>query len=253
MAQDSGQAGTLPLEFRQGYDSIVGDYRQALQRIDDTLVLKGLSLAKAYIEGRARVAVVLRTKSTIKADCANLIAVWNFKGDALEPSSCSNAVAINNFDMLDLHRGVRSNQAVMLVSDVKSVNSVNFIPINLERLYLVEDEFDDIGAREGSCFLSIDGRFRVLPRVAKRELCPFIDGAAIGLDQCAVSVVKGSAKVVDGVTDDRWCMSRDASAEGALSPFLRVGLGAKGFDIVHHVSSDDCIELLDVMVGPFYF
>lgn len=241
------------LKSRESYDSIVGDYRQALKRVQDALTLKGLSFVEAYVEGRARIAVEFRPKSLCQADGRRLIAVWNFKGEIAESATSRISECVQNVEPLNHHNSICCNKSVMLVSDVETIDPIEITPINLERLYFIEDEIDNIVAGQGSCFLSVDGRFRVLPRVSKRELCPSLDAAAIGFNERTINVVKGSAEIMDSIANDCWGVPRDATAQASPLPLLRVGLKPQGFDVFSHVSADNDFELLDVMIGPFYF
>lgn len=245
-----------PVEFSEvgeGHDSVVRRYRQSLERLQNTLVFEGLSLSEAYIEGRARIAVEFGPHPAPKADGSRLISVWNHNGQFAETTPSGNASGIKNVEPLDFHHCVSPDKHVMLVSNVEPVNSVKFMPVYLERLYFIEDEQDHIAPGEGSCFLSIKGGFRILPRVAKRELSPSIDAPAISLDKGAVSVIQGRAKIMDRIADDGRRMSRNPTPEGAFFPSVRVGLWPEGFDVVHRIGSDNRFELLDVMIGPFYF
>jgi hypothetical protein len=242
-----------PSEFGEGYDSVVSSYRESLKRINDTLVLEGLSLTEAYKKGFLRIAVKFRSNIGVNAKGGCLMAVWQLDVNVANSSPGGTATFVENLEFLDRHCSVRANQAMMLVSNVEAMDSVNFIPVNLVRLYLIEDKPKHISAREGVCFLSVAGGFRVLPRVAERELCVSIDAAVIGLNERTISVVKGSAKIVDSIPDDCWRMSRNPASERPVFPFLRIGLKARGFDVIHHVSPHNRFELVDVMVGPFYF
>lgn len=252
--QAGAQVETKPTssEFGESYDHVVRDYRKALQRTQDALIFEGLSLCEAYIEGRARIAVEFRPGAAAETDRSNLVAVWDCQGDAGQPAASRSALGVEKVQSFDVHHGFRSDQDMVLVGDVKAVDAVKFIPVNLEWLYFFQNEFDDAFRRDCSLFLSMQVSFRVRPCVSKRELCESADAAAIGFDKSAVSVVKGSAEVVNGVPDDGRCVAGYASPERALIPSVRIGLGAKGFDVVHHVGPDNRFELLDVMVGPFY-
>lgn len=240
-------------EFGEGYDCVARDYRKLLQRFDDALVFKGLSFVEAYIKGRARIAVEFRAHAIGEADSSRLISVWHHEGHIRETASGGVARSVKDVQPLDFHDGIGCNQNMVLVGNVKPVDAVKVIPANLERLYFIQDELDNCRAGEGSCFLSIKGGFRILPCVSERELSPSVDGPAIGLDEGTVSVVQGCAEIMDGVPHDGRSMARNASAEGSLFPSVRVGLRPEGFNVFHHVGPDNRFELLDVMVGPFYF
>jgi len=252
MTHDStGQAGAL--EFRESYDSIVSDYRKSLERIEDALVLKGLSICEAYIEGRARIAVEFAPHPSADAYRSSLITVWNNQIDVFEASPGRLPPTIQNIEPLNFHHSVCADQDVMFIGDVEPMNAMDFLSVNLERLYLVDNKIQDLGAGESSCFLSVNGGFRVLPRVSERELSVSVDGPAVGLDKGAISVVKGSSKVVDGITDDGRCVAGNPAPESSVFPTVRIGLGLQGFDVVHHVGPNNRFKLLDVMIGPFYF
>ncbi|HMT44649.1 MAG TPA: hypothetical protein PKA59_08835 [Chakrabartia sp.] len=237
----------------ESYESVVRDYRQSLERLKDALILEGLSFSEAYIEGRAGIAVEFGPHSAFESNGPRLISVWRHYRQPAKSAPDGVSFCVENIKPIDHHQRVGSDENMMLIGNIKSMDPVKFIPVNLERLYFIEDETDHDIAGEASCFLSIQGCFRVLPRVPKRELSPSIDGAIIGFDQSTVSVVQGSAKVVDGVTDDGRCMAGNPTSEDSFFPTVRIGLGPQSFDVVHHVGANNRFKLLDVMIGPFYF
>jgi hypothetical protein len=252
------QAGDRPaqfekLEFGEGYDSIVSDYRKTLHRLKDALVFKGLSLSEAYIEGRARIAVQFRSGPIFETKRGSFYAVWNHDRKICKKLTGGFSGSVEEIQTINSHDSICADQDVMFVGNIEPVDTVKLIPSHLERLYFIKDKALDLGVGAGSCFLSYEGRFRVLPRVAERELSPSIDGPAIGIDQCTISVIQGRAKIVDGVTNDSGRVPWDAATDRSLVPTIRIWLGAEGLDVFCDVGPNNHFELLDVMIGPFYF
>src|SRR3546814_20055691 len=100
-----------------------------------------------------------------------------------------------------------------------------------------------------SCFFFL--MIRRPPRSTRTDtLFPY---TTLFRSESAVSMIQGCSEIVDGISHDGRGMLGNTPSQRALFPSVRIGLGAESFDVVSNVSSYDRFELLDVMVGPFYF
>jgi hypothetical protein len=99
--------------------------------------------------------------------------------------------------------------------------------------------------------MGLGGVFKLLPRtlLGEGKLGVFVDGAAIGLDQDAVSVVEGGPEIMQRITEDGWCVLGKPSAYNG--PRLTVVLGDEGFLVGGNVDFENAFQLTDVMIGPF--
>jgi len=241
-------------EFGESFDRIAGELSQSFERVQNALTLKNLSLCKAYIEGRARIAVEFAPHTPTQTNRHSLIAVWHYNGHLMEDAARWSAHGVEKINALDCHTGLCRDQNTMFVGDVQAVDGVKFIPSFLEGLYRVENKILNRRTwRASTCFMSFKGAFRSLPILVEGKECVPVDASSVGLHEGAIGVIKGCPKVVDRIADNGGCMARQLSPKGALFPSVRVGLRPQGFDVVHHVGRDNRFKLLDVMVGPFYF
>lgn len=247
--EETGQAGTSD-KLGEVLNGSPSEYLKALERVQNALIFKGLSLSEAYVEGRMRIAVEFRSKLP-HIDKRALLAVGAYERHVREPAPGRPAIAGQNIEPFNRHCRLGADEQVVLVGDVEPVDPVEFGPFVLEGLYDIEDEVESgVG---GSVFLSINGRYRVLPSVAERKFCVPIDGAAIGFNQYDVRVVQAGSEVMDRVPDYGGDVERNSSADASgVFPCVTIALGVKSLHVRKDVGPNNLFELSDVMVGPFY-
>ena len=124
-------------------------------------------------------------------------------------------------------------------------------------LHLIGQDLDDMSAGAGArFFMSLHGGFSALPailaaRINDGEKGALVNRVAIGPDQFTVSVVKGGPEVVERIAQNGGSVFREPPAERARHAELTIVLGSEHLFIARDVRSENFIEVLDVMFGPF--
>ena len=212
-------------------------------------LFKGLSPAKAYLEGRLMLAACFKPRSPSKGNGRCIVCYECHPGDT------SAALKRDGFYMCSLSGG---EQDRVFVGDIEIVDREQVLTFpSRKRLYFIENAVDDTIARSTPrYFMSMHGGFAILdiPFRDERECRPIVDGMAIGFDEDTVCVIEGGPEVVQGVPKNRWRMPREASPKrrGAF-PFVTIALGSESIFVRTDVSPKNTFKLFDVMFGPFGF
>ncbi|MGA9657834.1 MAG: hypothetical protein WBQ60_01865 [Asticcacaulis sp.] len=244
---------TLLSEKGQIFDGGACSFAQTNERLKNALVFKGLSFCEAYVEGRLRIAMIYRPHTISEAKGRSLMAVIGNNAEAGQVSHWA-PISATQLHLIDSQNGLSGDEKVMLISNIEPVNSVEFTTVFLEGLYDVKDMIEYGLGGLGSCFLSIGGSYRILPSVPERKLRPLIDSAAVGFNQNTVCVIKGTPEVMDCVTDDSWRIYRQSTSDTfGLFPITTLVLSAHSVHVLTDIGVNNAFELVDVMVGPFYF
>ena len=182
---------------------------QTLQNRNNGLVLKGLSFPKAYLEGHLVVVLRIRPRSEAKGDCWCAI---SYDGHAPEPAS------VLHLDLADVNGLLRRQEDHVLIGNVENVKVNEVRALSSEvRLYLVREEVDDVIAGAGTkFFMSSHGGYASLPGVLAAgvhdgEERPFVNGAAIGLNERAISVVQCGTEVMERIPEHGWSVLGEVS------------------------------------------
>ncbi len=221
--------------------------QESSQNRKNGLVLKGLSPAKAYLEGCLLIAVLFKSRAGVKRNCG-CIACYD----------CDPGYPTASFDGQIINMGVlgRGKQDHMLVRDVQNMEmqEVRTLP-SRERLYVIKDDFDNFVAGPKTRFcMSLDGTFKVLPSAifGEGEFDMLVDGAAIDFDKDTVSVIQGGSEVMEGIPQDRRRMARETAPDCVRAfPWVTIAVGLESIFVRTDVLPENLFEVVDVMFGPF--
>lgn len=238
-------------EARQKYDRIGHEALKSLERVQNTLTLKGCAFCEAYVEGRLRIVLEYGPKSGREPNGAKRHVVLRHERE-VPPSSASRSVFADDLKLTNACFDLGRDEDVVLVSDVEAMNAIKIVPSVLERFDIVQDAGDDCLAGEKSVFLSLQGGFRALPITVEWEARPAVNGAAVGFDERTVAVVQGSSEIMNSVPYYKWRVLRNRPAKSSEFPSVLIKLGIKRADVLCSVAANNAFELRDVMMGPFY-
>ncbi|MDZ4111078.1 MAG: hypothetical protein U1E18_15960 [Brevundimonas sp.] len=224
---------------------------KTIKRFENALVLEGLSFREAYVEGRMWIALEFGAKAGAEPEGGRFIAVGHNKGKAADAAARRLSIGADDVQPVDCHCSVGADEEVVLVGDVEPIDAVQLTPFFLEGLYDIENVVE--GGLGGPVYLSIDGAFHVLPLFTEGKFGVPVDCASVGFNECDVSVVEATPKVMDCITNYRWSVSGNVPANTTgRFPRLTIALGAHSLHVRTDVGLDNAFELTNVSVGPFY-
>ncbi|TPK83026.1 hypothetical protein FJ934_20635 [Mesorhizobium sp. B2-4-12] len=222
--------------------------------IKDALTLKGLSFVENYLEGRLWIALKYRPCSALEGNKFGLLGMLNCEAKIVDASPCFRAGAIDKFKPFYSHARDGGNKDDMFVGDVEPVESVQSELPSFVRLYLIQDDRDDLVAwRQSLLFLSVDGTFKRLPILAEWEASVFAEVGGVGVGDDVVRVIKGNSQIMERITKDCGSVFGKRGLPWGL-PRLQpsvIALGPQTLHVITDVVPENDFELADVIVGPF--
>jgi hypothetical protein len=248
----------------QNIEHTSDELRQLAKRWDNRLILKGLSLAEQYVNGRIAIALVMEqsfrplSRRSWLAD--NRPISLGMAGDHEDPSCRYNwRIVFLILADRDLKMGFSRNgwdKESMLIHAVKIVKGKEAsISPSFVRFYDISDYKREIG--HGALYKSVvRGTYEVLPRIAHREVNK---GRIFFLprdNDSGSKQIKGCAEIMDSVTDDQ----RDFVIKPRLPTYKDLMMFAAGNDILVGESGADFrvneitepnLQFVDMLVGPF--
>ena len=232
-------------EALQPVERLNGSGVQVFKHRDDVLPFKGLPVAEAYLEGRLVVCAIFWNP----VDLNGVMVTVRYEGNAENPATAGELQLFNECALLG------GQQDHVLVSDVEDVKLEEVFALpSRERLYLFEDELDDLRAGSMARFgMSVDGTLKVLPRAVFCEGEPdvTVDRAAIGFDEDTVSVFKGGPEIVQRIAENCGRMPGKLAANDSRFPRLTIILGDHSLFVAVDVGAENVFQLKDVVFGPF--
>ena len=255
---ESGQAGVNPQSsrnfsfFPNDVESFGCGGMQPLEGVQDTLTLKGLSIAEAYDKGVLWIALQYRTAVTKFEEFDTLALISNHR-DALNSASCFRSGGIHKIEPIDVYRRRGGDEHEMLVGDVQSMKPIKAKPPAFIGLYVVNDRRDDnIARRQSLCFMSIDGTFKRLPVFPERETPPFAKCRGVRIGGDMVGMIQGGVEIVNRIAKHGRDMLWE-SPGADLFQRVAIALSPHSIHVISDVVPKQGFELVDVMFGPFDF
>jgi hypothetical protein len=230
---------------------------KALHRAQNTVPIKGLPWTEAYVEGSLWVAVQYSHPRAFKEmKGRGLLAVFPAERNVLDSGVHWPPIIVEEIKPLDMHVLGGWNEDMVLVGNVEKVETIKPKFPLLVGLYAIDDSVhDSIGGERNSLrFLSLDGAFKRSPVASKGEVSSWSNAPSVRLDHNAISVVESRPEIMDRISQNGWSMLREGSRGSIGSPYqkLIIFLGAHSFGAARYVCPEDCFEVVDVMIGPFY-
>lgn len=250
---DSGQAGA-PFSAGCIFNEIEGfnDRRlKGLDGIQNSLALKGLSVAEAYLKGVLWVAVEYRP--TGAGEFAAL-ALVNNQRDTVNPAACFRAGFIDKIQPLDRHFRESRDQHEVLVGDVQSMETVESELPAFVWLYLIQDCPDHrVAWRNSLKFMAIDGTLNRLPVLSEGEPAESVKRRVVGFGGDVIRVIEGGAEVVERIAQNRGRMFGERSGSSDLPAFQKavLALGPQSFHVLMDEVPENGFKISDVLFGPF--
>lgn len=237
-------------KFAQAVEGGLNCVPQGEKCVQHWFELQRLSWAESYLSGRLK--FVLRYRDVaLNGDVAAVVTARTkpLKG------------RLNATARIDEHRCVGEvvsgggQDALVLVSDVETVEIVETMLAAREGLNFVSDEVDDVCARPISGFyVSLNGTLLRIPIFCEGEAREIKGGMPIGFDEDAVSVVKGGPEVVQRVSEHCGEVLRNWGASDGNTLFQRalLILDGESFNVLRDETAQHRFKLIDVLLGPFY-
>ena len=230
-------------------DDAADELRELMERWDNRLTLERDSLAKRYVE--QRLAVLVQFKLSGRAYWAHYRAIGAHCQEGVGPHVATNT----EIDTTQGAYGKGRDEQAMLILNVevvegtkRSIPSVAFVWADG-----LDNETHDIKPR--NLYLSaIDGRFKFCFVVGDWKAHPLKGLFPSEQYQLVSSKVKSRSQVVEGVPEDDGEVVgrplRHFELDDAISR-IGVRLGVQAAEVGLHECSDDIIEIIDVLFGPF--
>jgi hypothetical protein len=211
---------------------------------------EGLPLSEGYIEGSLQI-ILEYGANTAHPEVGTVIAELKaLDADASAP------VGVEHLRR-DVKLSGRWQDREVLVGDVEAMQIEQAVLPSRVRLHLGTDVVSHgLGGPIPSFYLSIDGSLDRGPILSsKREAALVHEGVTIGFDQNTVSVIEGGAEIVKRITEHGGDVFVGGCARDGAASFQRaiLVLGPETLYVVRDVSVQKDFELLDVLIGPFYF
>lgn len=248
--------GALNKERSEAYNNAKRLLAEALKGVENAAVLEG-SFAKQYRENLLRIALVFdhpagRAKGDRQSLPEDKQAFCSIIADKLYRYACS-ASYLDGPAFADREAGEGWQQQLVLVCDVELVKLVKREFAPWEGLNLIKDVVNYLLPGFTGLGYSVEGAFRRFPVSEKGEFDSVSPNAAVILDHDPIGVIEGDTYVVNCVADDRGhvCGKLDTKFVGWKLPLVRVGLRERDARIVDYVGGEGCLQLVDVIVGPF--
>lgn len=218
---------------------------QGLNDRQNRLPFKGLSPAKAYIDGDLVIVCRYKSRSRTESDC------WATISNECN-STDSASIGANKILNICKLRGGEENR--VLIGDVEKMKAdqVGTLPARI-RLHMVEDFADDSwGRTETRIGMSLDGSFKFFPvfGLRDRELDVSSNDSLVVFDQDTISVIEGGPEVVNRIAQDSRRVGRKVVPNGCI-PNTKIVIGPKSIFVLSDVIIKHDFELSDVMFGPF--
>ncbi len=225
-----------------------GVFVQPFDGLKDALSFEGLSFVETYMENRLW--IVLKYSSA-----ADELRCVVFVGH--DETQTRNTGTVGEFDsLIKPHHPVGWNEDNVFIRDVELVEAVKIELPSIVWLNVVEDDFEDrIAGREIRLFMSIDGTFKRLPILSKRELSMIAPGCGVGIGGDMVSVIEGGMEIVNGIAQNGASMLGKGAYLLGDVPFQRACLilSPQSFYIATGEVPENGLKITDVMFGPFGF
>lgn len=222
------------------------DLSKLIERWDNCLAFKNLSLVENYMDGRLAIAINLERIGVAKYKCIvfrDMNRGRKFFHYSAAGSHCYGAETTESKDW---------NQESMLVGNIKIVESVERVIPSLIWLYHVNDQIDYVCTGD-LYFSTVDSRFKFLPRIPHREASPLRWLLSGHGDDLASREIEGGSQVMNGVTDDQ----RNVATDGLEHPefqdicAIRLVLDPQTISVRLDQCRDNSLKLRDVLYGPF--
>jgi len=221
-------------------------FRKLNERFNNRATFHGHSIVEQYHQGRFTLVCDLDIRV---AD--TLVSRGSISSNRPSPDNNLRASVIfsnNIIDRRDLHEWY---QKPVFVENVEIVQGPKGVIPSLVRFYDIQDEVADLFGGL-VYFRPFDGSYKVIPSFPKRENGVVVVDSEVVKYDFIDSEIKGTAKVVEGITD----YGREVIWHGlssidlhAIVSELSVTLDAESVR-VHSKSTDHFVKVIDVLLGP---
>lgn len=221
------------------------ELRELMQRWDERLTIKNLSVVEKYLE--SRLAVTLQLNVFGKSYYVQFSALVNGKAAILEEF-----ISGSNVDVIKGGHDNNRDHEDVLIHNVDVVKCVQGIIPSLVRLYVIDDESNNIGPR--SLYRSaLNSAYKFLPAPLKGKSGVLTRRATICSYDFAGSKIKRRPQIVDCITQDCRDVIRQQFSHFKPEYIMALGLflDAETVKVSLDEGCEDAIEFVDVFIGPF--
>jgi len=232
-------------------DYIKCELRKLMERWDNRLTPKGLAVLKEYVEGRLKIALELEIGGQSVGYTYLSVGV-NQDGSFLHDDGATGSLKSQVYDCTC--RAINRRDEQVLVINVSSVQCAKgVIPSNAEGPYFVDDH--EGHSTPDSLFNSaMNGVYKFLPVVSKRQTIPSRRGVSSHSDHVANHNVQGRSEIMHSVTNDQRNLPRGRLSDldyelvlSGVSIFLEPEIAKFSLKVIPNQKG----KIADVLIGPF--